>query len=375
MFDIACANGADNSGGATSWSVTFGSDPGLSADDLVVILNAVNTNEYTYASEALTATGCTFGTMAEHADGGTSGGQDCGIFVASFPVSTGPSSAAAVFTATASSSATNNPAGSAVLIRIREIANAVIWLARSQVFALGTTSLDVVNHTGIAAGDLLLVGTGSKYNPPDTPSGYALDANAQQQGGVGTTGLDTGQIYSSAYTKTADGSENSGNLTVAITSGNSSSGNLFAFRPPSGYTWNLTYSKGSDNSGGTAYSAAGATDLSLAAGDLVATVTAINSDIDAFIDYALTNTGVTFAPIGRLGSTLNTNGDDSAVLVYLFYVLSGTSGGNVPTLAGTLSGAGANAAGPTVFVRLRAIPVVQDPPIVVMAPPRGRSYE
>ena len=359
LFDIKACNGADNSGGATSWSVTGNADPGFAANDLAVILSAINTDNYTYGSQAISATGATFGALAEHIDGGTSGGQDCGIHVCSFPVTGGPSSAAPVFTMTASSSATNNPAGSSVILRIREFTPSITWLSRADVGAAqGTTTLALTHHASIASGDLILAATATKYVAANTPTDFTLDANGSKQGGVGTTGIDTGQIFATVFYRTSNGTE-TGDVSVTITAGNSSSGQIVAFRPTTGYTWSLAFTNGSDDTGGAAYSATGASDLNLIAGDIVVCAQAINGNNDSFINFALTNSGVVFTAPKWIASLATANGDDSAFLVTCFYVLSGTSSG-APTLAGTLNAASANIAGPTVFVRIRAVAPVTD---------------
>src|SRR6266498_125531 len=64
----AFASGSDVTAD-TAWSVTCGSDPGIQTDDLLVWLasNQINAGS-TFTVEAITATGCTFGTMTEQED-------------------------------------------------------------------------------------------------------------------------------------------------------------------------------------------------------------------------------------------------------------------------------------------------------------------
>ncbi len=118
-WDIACAGGADASAG-TSWSVTAGSDPGVTTNDLVVVGTALNGNTDTATSEAISQTGVTYGAMAERADAGTNNGDDCSLVVSEHPVTAGPSSAAPVFTATIGGTGSATARGASIFVRLRE---------------------------------------------------------------------------------------------------------------------------------------------------------------------------------------------------------------------------------------------------------------
>lgn len=120
VWNLAACGGADNTAG-TAWSVTGNANPGITAGDMVLACSAINTDGYTYSAQAIAATGITaWGTVTERQDSGTTQGQDCGMVVSEHPVTTGTASAAPVFTMTASSTATNNPAGATVMLRLRE---------------------------------------------------------------------------------------------------------------------------------------------------------------------------------------------------------------------------------------------------------------
>jgi hypothetical protein len=146
-WSVAAATGADNAGGATSWSVTATSNPGITAGDMMLACSAINIDSYTYASWAMSATGVTvWGTVAERQDSGTTQGQDCGLHVVEHPVTTGTASAAPVFTMTASASATSNPAGATVFLRLREVAPTPV--AVSPVTIAGTSTVAVATRLG-----------------------------------------------------------------------------------------------------------------------------------------------------------------------------------------------------------------------------------
>lgn len=117
----ACANGSFNVASST-WSVTAGSDPGVTAGDMVVVGSGINSDNYTWSLESITATSVTFGSTTERQDGGTTNGDDCGMVVADALAASGTGSAAPNLGMKASGSAVNSPAGASVFLRLRELA-------------------------------------------------------------------------------------------------------------------------------------------------------------------------------------------------------------------------------------------------------------
>jgi hypothetical protein len=120
VWDIAFATGAVNAGGTTAWSVTAGSDPGFRIGDRCIAVNAINSDAYTYTGHAISIPGVTTNTASERTDAGTSFGDDVYTYACDFNCSAGTSSGNAVFTATASGSAADAPAGATVFVRLRE---------------------------------------------------------------------------------------------------------------------------------------------------------------------------------------------------------------------------------------------------------------
>lgn len=118
-WSYAFTTGSDNAAG-TGWSAAGAANLGITANDMLIAVSAINTDGYTYSAQAISATGATFGTAAERQDSGTANGQDCGLVVSEHPVSSGTATAAPTFTMTASGSATNAPAGGTVFLRLRE---------------------------------------------------------------------------------------------------------------------------------------------------------------------------------------------------------------------------------------------------------------
>jgi len=100
---IAASGGADTASG-TAWSVTAASDPGISAGDMVLAFAGCSSDTPTWASQSITATGITFGTMNERSEPRTTQGNDQSGCLWDRPASSGTSSAAPVATATLSAS-------------------------------------------------------------------------------------------------------------------------------------------------------------------------------------------------------------------------------------------------------------------------------
>ncbi len=112
--------GSDNSAG-TSWSIATGANLELHRGDVVQAANAINADTYTYSAQAFSATGVTFGTVTADATHqiSTNQGQDHALQTSWAPITAGPETGNITHTMTASGSATNAPAGSGILVRVR----------------------------------------------------------------------------------------------------------------------------------------------------------------------------------------------------------------------------------------------------------------
>lgn len=118
LWSAAAAQGGDLADGA-NWTATMGSDPGITAGDMVVACSARNEGIAISASaEAITATGLTIGTEAERGDNGTSFGDNIMAVVSDHAISSGTASDVVTYTFT---SATTSGGGT-VILRIRETA-------------------------------------------------------------------------------------------------------------------------------------------------------------------------------------------------------------------------------------------------------------
>lgn len=119
-WGAAACNGSQNTV-STSWSITTGSNPGITAGDMLVAVAAINADSGVSSSQDITATDATFGTDAERLDSGSgSPGDDADISISDHAVSSGTATAAPVFTMSRNTSGTNFPAGAVAILRLRE---------------------------------------------------------------------------------------------------------------------------------------------------------------------------------------------------------------------------------------------------------------
>ncbi len=121
-WGVALAVAAQNTANTLSWSATMSSNPGITAGDLVYAISFDNSDGFSWASELVAATGCTFDTMTERGDSGSSQGDDMHMTISEHPCLTGPSTAAPVYTATLTGTATPiRPAGVSMILVLREV--------------------------------------------------------------------------------------------------------------------------------------------------------------------------------------------------------------------------------------------------------------
>jgi hypothetical protein len=220
QWSVACANGADNDGG-TGWSVTGNVDPGITAGDMVIVSTALNTDAPTWSSQALSATGVTFGAANERQDTGVTTGNDIKLMVSDHAVSSGTSSAAPVYTATASAT---SPEGASVFLRIRQTDQPIQLAPSGNVAASGeATTQQLTGGSGtFVAGRLQ-----DDENPADTvdigSAGYTelewclAASSAAANGDIYQFRVTENGIELGTYTVTAEWTIGSGGPTYTLT--------------------------------------------------------------------------------------------------------------------------------------------------------------
>lgn len=219
--------------------------------------------------------------------------------------------------------------------------------------AAGTSSLSVPLPASIAAGDLLVLCVCTKYpaNPPSTPSGWQAPAGNNASGGAGSSGVDTGNVLATIFTRVADGSE-SGNVSVTITGGNAAIGRMLRYTKAAGATWDLAFAGGSDNVGDVSWSVVtGAIDIH--AFDMVLAASAVNTEAFGFILEACAQSGTTFGTMTERSDGGTSNGDDVGMFITDHPVSSGGGSGAVTYTATSGGTATDSPAGATVLLRMR----------------------
>lgn len=168
-WSVAFVNGADNSAG-TDWSVTAGSDPGILAGDIIFAASAINTDAYIFSAQAVTASGVTFTTSkGELYEQRSTNGNDAALILSSHYAVSGTSSAAPVYTMTASGTTTSVPTGATTLMRIRQTTAPIMLAGSSNISASGdnTTAL-LTAPSGKTTGDFVTGRMQDDENPADT---------------------------------------------------------------------------------------------------------------------------------------------------------------------------------------------------------------
>lgn len=223
--------------------------------------------------------------------------------------------------------------------------------------ATGTNTATPAYPSGISAStsDLFCLVTG-RHNTGaienTLPAGWTSVGSLE--GGTGTWGVDTGTRRVEIWRKDSVLGSESGTISVAWNSGNSTSNTLYAsivrVERPSGTTVGASFASGSDASNDTSYSAVSSGSISFAPNDLVLTLTAQNLDTGTATSRALTASGITFGTLTNRADVASVSGNDHRHIINSAPVSAGTAT-VAATYAYTVSAA---ASGPTAFLRLRA---------------------
>lgn len=207
------ASGSDTSSG-TAVSATMGSNPGVTAGDMVAWAMCIPTDVTTpsqFSSHNITQTGVTYGTKTEVGELDSSTNNDIGGFIAYAPVSSGTGTANPVITATAGGT-TTNVRGPVCMIRMREAAPAGVTasMAVTEPTAdglAGSSDVDVsASLTKTEATGDSLAGSATVTDPPVTASMSVTEPTADGLAGVFDVDVSTSMSKTEAAGDTAAGS-------------------------------------------------------------------------------------------------------------------------------------------------------------------------
>ena len=227
----------------------------------------------------------------------------------------------------------------------------------------GTTSCTPAYPAELLAGDLLFLIVVNKYplNAPTNPTGWTL--GIQKSGGAGASGVDSGNVFITAYWKIADGTE-TGNQTINVTSGNSTLARIFCFRAVENAAWDTpAFVSGESGTPGTAWSATMTAGVEMRFGDMIAAWSGQNTDAYTNSVERISHGSATFRNNTERTDNPATAGDDVRMVTSTHEVLSGNETA-VSTYTMTAAGSDANSpAGATVLarIRMRGVPEVHAP--------------
>jgi len=220
----------------------------------------------------------------------------------------------------------------------------------------GSTSYTLPYPASIAAGDLLTIAIAEKYpaTPPVVPSGWSILTNGSRSGGLGPSGVDTGQVLVQWMVKIADGTE-TGNLILSVPGGNGGRGRMYRWTKSALLSWAMACVSGVDEVPTLPWSVVTDQTLDIQSGDMLLAVTGINGDVASGVGAeVMTATGITLGTAVERGDASNTAGDDMHFVMTHQSVTAGTANVAVAYTA-TLGTSAATffPTGATVILRIR----------------------
>ncbi len=249
----------------------------------------------------------------------------------------------------------------------------------------GTTSCSPAYPTGISASTsvlyCLVTGRANTGSLVTAPTGWTNVGSVD--GGAGTFGVDTGPRRAFWFRKdTVTGSE-TGSVTFAFGSGNSSStisATMLRLDKTAGTTATEAVAIGVDTAVNTGFSAIASSSLAWEAGDLLCIGTAQNIDTATQSSVAISATGVTFGTLANRVSVAVADGNDHRrILDTVPVAAAGVTA--APTYSYTMSASGSGATafllvretGTPVTVALNGEEVAASSGIVSPPPSRGQA--
>jgi hypothetical protein len=214
VWGVAAATGQDTAAGSVS--ISFSSDPGVTAGDYILGAMSIPTDVTTpaqFSASALTQTGVTFGTVTEVAEPDTATGSDMGGVVFRAPVTAGTSSAAPVYTATAGGT-TTNVRGPGIFIRVRELGG--LGLFPGNAAAASSTQIGGVIAGPVALAPSSAIAVGNSLSPAIELSSHAFaPSEAAAVGAVVDPTVELASIALSLGAVEAKGGEGTPSVIIA----------------------------------------------------------------------------------------------------------------------------------------------------------------
>ncbi|QQS39292.1 glycosyltransferase [Candidatus Woesebacteria bacterium] len=347
------AGGYSIDGDATNWNGTLDTDIGLTQGDLVLVSASQNGNLSNTSAWDINATGVNYKMeVREHGEYASTTGNDVEVGLGVTLIWEGTNSATPTVNLTQSAAAS----GAVAAVRIRQgtgTNRTDTWVRSAGAQIAGTTTV-AVPYPENEIGDMLIMFVGSRNTDnttPETPTGWT--SLGTYTGGSGTFGADAGNARTTAFYKEVE-ERASGTQTVVIPSGTTSVGQMVSLHKDDVDSWTIDADGGSDNSGGTGWSAPG-TGIDLNDDDLVIVGSTMNTDAYTYSGHAMAATNVTWGDVTQSTAFNSGTGNDMSLEIVTARVDSivGGSVTSAPTLSSTASGSTANApTGSSFYVKI-----------------------
>ncbi|WP_416976724.1 hypothetical protein [Streptomyces sp. T028] len=230
------------------------------------------------------------------------------------------------------------------------------------------TSITPAFPAGATSGRLALLQVVSGHpddSIPSTPSGWTLLESFS--GGGGTFGSGTGPRRLTWFVRILTGTEAAPTTSLPTGTGSVIAGRIHVLSRSAGISWRWAASSGEDTTSGTAFSAAGASALTWAAGDFAVIGYALPVSTASLTAEAITATGITYGTVTEQADDQITSGNAGRLAAATASVTAG-SGTQAPTLAATAAAATTGVAG---VIRLREASADMEASAQSVFPPRN----
>lgn len=171
VWQTAMTSGSDETPDST-WSVTAGANPGITAGDLIFVVSGINSDFSIYDAQTVAATGITFqtNTDGEMFENGTAVGNDIELLVSRHRVLSGTASAAPTYSMTSrTSDGIDSPTGPSIFLRVRQVDAPMQLASSTNITASGeTTTAQLSAPTGKTTGNFTSGRIQDDENPTDS---------------------------------------------------------------------------------------------------------------------------------------------------------------------------------------------------------------
>ncbi|RAV98879.1 hypothetical protein [Pseudochryseolinea flava] len=375
-WQLAFAIGKDDAGGSVAYNAQAESVLNLTAGDVILCSTAHNESTSAVQDNVTSATGISFGTVAEVIDSRSSGGYHSGLLVTENPVTSGSGEVLI----THQFNYTTAPVGGGVsgatlFIRLRQGLQSFKKVTRKLIGTLGqniegTAKAFIPVPSGISVGDIMIMNVVSKHAEcrPKTPTDLGFRRLAESLSNHDEAGSDVGPTVFNTFFKIADTADTTRtsveiDLEPASTRADHISGQILVFSRDEAATVYVDVVDGGNNFASNTvamslnWSALANRHLALRNDDLVIAASGANTDAYSWgSTQSLTGTGgVTFAKVEDLYEQPANSGKDSEHFASLYRVTSPAETLSQLTLTATATGTDAvrRPAGQTHFIRIR----------------------